>query len=218
MPKKRMSGKRRGRNSPAAGAVIRSERALPGGIRDSYRFSRTWFNATLSIAVGGGATGAINLNNGIPTLLASFLATYDLFKVDHAVVRFIPRFNVNGEGSITDSELPQIATVVNYDDSSAPASFDAVLGQGMSRMQRFDREVRVLARPYLLSSPYVVSGPQPPGILTPRDTWLNTSIIAAAWSMPLCKFAISVTTQLPANAKVDVYVEGHFIVAQHITG
>jgi len=220
MPNKRKSGKRNGRNRSAAGAVMRIERAPPGGIRDLYRFSRTWYNATLTIAVGGGATGAINFNSNIPAALQTFMATFDLFKVDHAIVRFIPRFNVNGEGPTagTDSELPQIATVVNYDDSASPASLDAVLGQGMARLQRFDREVRVLCRPYMLASPAVSSGPAIAGILTPRDTWFNTVLFGTNWSMPLCKFGISVTTVLPANAKVDILVEGHFIVAQHLTG
>jgi len=224
MPARRRNRPNRGRKAKGKmstrAMVRRDERAPPGNVRDVYRLVRTWFNATVTMPPGTAVLGAINLNSNLPAGLTNFFTGFDLFKIDHVKVRFIPRWNVSGTNAAsTDDELPLIATVVNYDDSTAPVSFDAVMAQGGTRMTRFTREVRVTSFPYLLAVPFAASGTPPPGILTPRDTWLNTTLFTTATtvSFPCCKFGISAVASPPGSGKVDIWMEAHFLLAQHFS-
>jgi hypothetical protein len=218
MPRRRiMPPRRRSRASPAA-TQRSSERAPPGAIRDLYRFTRTWLNATVAMTANTAVLGAINLNSNIPSNLNTFLQSFDLMKIDHVKVRFIPRFSVNTSPSVgLDDQLPQIAIVPNYDDSVAPPSVDNVLGQGQAVLRRFDREQSITVYPSMLMAAATASG-SATVLLHVRDSWINASAFAFTTSVPLCKFAVTAVSGVPAAGLFDIYMEAHFILAQHISG
>jgi len=217
--------KQRRRGPP--GQRNRPRRAMPGpsrdlmGIRDTYRFQRTWVAAQSQIVAGSPFLSSISLiQTAIPAGLTTFLGEFDLFRFRSIRIRWVPHWNVNGTNIAgADDELPLIARVVNYDDGNNPASFDAVCGQGGAIVERFNRPVSLTVRPHALGQQIVTTGSMPSVVLYPGDAWFNTAALTTyACYWPLAKFAIQSTSGVAASGRFDIVLDLDLELAQHLSG
>jgi len=220
MPKRtnRAARKGRKRRTPARNSG-RNEARPPRGITDVYRFSRQFLALNGTIVAGSPFLQALSLQplTSFPSTMSTFIQRYDLFRIESVEIFLIPRFNVSAAGAVNDEQLPQIAIVVNYDDITAPASVDAVLAQGNSTIQRFDRTIRRVVHPRALLPVQQTTGIATTAfMLSAHDTWFNTSILATAVFFPMLKFAITATSLAPGGGAVDVWYKVNLVLAQHL--
>jgi len=217
--------KRRTRAAPAARSRPRGRMPGPGkdlmGIRDTYRFQRTYVASSNTITAGSAFVAAVSfLQTTMPAALATYALTWDLFRFRSVRVRWVPYWNVNASNAATiDDELPLIARVPNYDDSTAPATFDTVCGQGGAIVERFTRAVSLTVRPHALGPQIVSTGSQPSTVLYPTESWYNTAALGSfPTTWPMCKYAISATASVPGNGRFDILFDVDLEFAQHVSG
>jgi len=192
---------------------------LPRGIKDVYTLNRRYLAASYQLTAGSPTYAAVSLaSSGFSSNLKQFISLYDLVKVNWLKVTFVPRFRVNDTGAAgTDGELPQITTVVNYDDFTAPTSYDQVLGQAGSVTRRLQEEFSVMTTPRPLAT--VFGGTASSTALLPQDTWLNSSFLTTYnGNMPALKFGITAINNAPANGWIDVYQTVSITLAQSVSG
>lgn len=197
-----------------------SELSVPRlvGVRDTYVLDRELLFTTFQMVVGSPFFAALSMTPAAwPSNLLNFIAQFDLGMVDHVIVKFIPRWNVN-TAAVVDDEIPQLITVPNFDDNTTPGAVDYVLGQGNSIMTRLTGPVIRRFCPGLLLPVGVTSGAMPLVSVSFRQ-WVNTSAFVTYPTLwPLCKLAITSTAGLPGSGKIDVYYKIRLHLKQHVTG
>jgi len=144
----------------------------------------------------------------------SFLTAWDLFRFDRIEVIFTPGWQTSSTGTV-----PMIAAVRNYDDSSAPASFDAVAGAGGSVLRLFNRPVRLrCSAPALLTPANATGSAVTNGIVT-IGQWLNPAIVTITnMLVPLVKYAVSAVAVAPGGGTYWVNIRIHLSLAQPVMG
>lgn len=210
MPKKSKINSRRRQRSNRSALIIPPK---PLGIAGTFRLQRTQRVATYTMVVASPTLQALVLATAtFGSALLTFLLTWDLLYIRSIRVRLFPRWNVNAGNA--NSEIPQIAWVVNTDDGATPTSFDQVQGQGGAKLTTFDKEIKVMTSPRILVNP---SG-SAVGTILVRDQWLNTSLLSGGFNAPLMKFAVSALNFIPASGAFDVYYDFDFELRQALTG
>jgi len=152
----------------------------------------------------------------LPANLRTFILSFDYFRIAKMTARFVPRWSWGTTGSI-----PQLALVANYDDASAPASVDYVLGQsGCKYYTRWDREVKVSLSPAAIMQILGTSSVFYQGLLNPlRDAWFNTSIVNSTVFFPLVKYAVPACTTVPGtDGAFDILYDFVFELRQPLSG
>jgi len=146
------------------------------------------------------------------------MLVWDLFRINSIRVRFVPRWNVNAVNTIADEGLPQIATVINYDDFAVPSSYNAVLQQGNAKVRIFKSVVSVMTRPHALIAPYVSSGSAFFSGLLPADMLYNTNYITGAnFGFPMVKMGVtSPAGGVPGGGIFDTYYDVDIELFQHL--
>jgi len=201
------------------GRVVKLPNNMPHGVNDFYRFNRIYKYSTNTLTAGSPQLFALVFNQAtVPSAVSTFFAAWDLFRIESIDVRIIPHWSVNTTSGIgTDDEIPQIAWVLNIDDSNAPSSFDAVLGQGAARMRRFDREIRFRTYPRI-QGPTTSTGSVAYIATGPSDTWYNTAAIYNFSSIfYMAKVGVSAVASVPGAGVYDVYFDLHLTFCQHTT-
>lgn len=163
---------------------------------------------------------ALDLNPGtkFPVNLKTYIGLWDLARLNWVKIRFIPRWNVNTSvAGAADDEIPQLSFVINYDDTTPPASVDFVNGTSGSKMVRFDKEVSVTCCPGPLT-PVLLTGGGYANSMLGFKGWVNSNMFTFNTIMPMLKYAVSATTAVPANGNFDVYADVNITLAQAVTG
>lgn len=142
-------------------------------------------------------------------------SNYDLYRINRVRVSFIPYFNVNGTNSIgADDQLPQIAWVRNYDDNSAPVTYDAVMAQSGVRFARFNRPIHVVVVPRALAA-IAAAGGNTNGLLIGPGAWFNAGGPAVLFLG--LKFGITPVTGLAGAGRFDINYQVDITCLQNIT-
>jgi len=218
MPSRKRSSRNR-RKAPRRRQLIVSPGNQPSGITTKYRLLRSFNIGSTGITAGTTFLGNFSfLTSNIPASLSNFFLVWDLFRINSIRVRFVPRWNVNSVNAVADEGLPQIATVVNYDDFAVPSSYNAILQQGNAKVQIFKSVVSVMTRPHALIAPYVSSGSSFFSGLLPADMLFNTNYITGAnFGFPLVKMGVtSPAGGVPGGGIFDTYFDVDIQLFQHL--
>jgi len=189
-------GRPQGRRRAAYPQTPRTLRGLSG----RFNYQRTYAAITVALTGGANTYGALSLSgSSMPSSMQSMLLTFDVCTVNWVDVLFIPQWNVNAVSS-GDEGVPQIAVVRNYDDFTAPATFDNVLSQRGSRLTQFMRPFRMRTFPRGLNYAFTGTSPGFYGV-NPSQQWLNTTYFGSSVNgqLPMLKFVIGSPTAPPAN-------------------
>jgi len=228
MPAKRNQNRRRrgGRRASRrqGGARSFSSRASrpdnfaprPLGVGRIFRVVRNWQQASLTLSSSTAQLGIVNLGvSAFSSAFDAFLISWDLARFDSIEVSFVPSWGV----SVSSGAIPMIAVVPNYDDSTAPASFDFVAGAGGSIMRSFNRPIRRRCSAPGLLTPAIVSGTPATNALVLCGQWFNPSIVTITnMSVPLVKYAISSVATVPASGLFFINLRIHLSLAQPVMG
>jgi len=181
----------------------------PVGTGPVYRFSRAWLQATVSMVAGSPYLSAISIGSGSwPSPFVAFLQTFDMFRIDSVTVTLAPRWNVSASTGLAFApvDLPSMAVVRNYDDTTAPTTFDAVFGAlGAVVRHQWVRPVTVRSTPGVLV--YTAGSTGAYATLSPRGTWLNTNNFSANnIAVPCAKFAVQPCANLPGDGQINIFI------------
>jgi len=218
MPAKRNQNRRRNRGGRRRGPGTRQTlTSVPRGVGTPFRYQRNFVAASNTLSAGSAYLAALTLGPATwPSAFSALIASnYDLYRVDHVKVTFVPYFNVNGTNSVgADDSLPQICWVINYDDTSTPASYDAVMAQTGSRFTRFNRPVSVNVQPRALAS-IASAGGNTNGMLIGPGAWFNAGGSSVLFLG--LKYGITATTGTPGGGRFDINYQVHLTCLQNIT-
>jgi len=221
MPKNRTRNSR-GQRRPRRGGAPRGPPWEPITRLDRYELDRTFLHSTITAVAGANILQVLVLNpSTFPATLSTFFTSFDYCIMRSVRVTVIPRWNVNGQGSVTDEELPQIAMAPNYDDFLAPTSFDGVLGLGNCRFRRFTGPFGMNLHPRPLTTLPVTSGSPPFMALLPATTPINSFAFMAGSAVlfPMARLAIgspSIPPTWPGGGHVDIYYRLKFTLFQRL--
>jgi len=201
MPKNRRNTVRRGGRGRPQGRRRTPFPQTPANLRGltgRFVYQRMYQNSAITLTGGTNSYGALPLQaSTMPSGMVAMLQSFDVCTVNWVDVTFVPQWKVN-TFAVTDEGIPQLAVVRNYDDFSAPSSFDSVLAQRGVRMIQFGRTFKIRAFPRgLVQAPTTGS----PGFyfISALQQWMNTTYWANGGSMPMIKFAIGSPTLAPTN-------------------
>jgi len=191
--RRRKSTRNRGRRAP-----FPQTPANLRGLTGRFVYQRMYQNSSITLTGGANSYGALPLAaSAMPSGMVSFLATFDVCTVNWVDITFIPQWKVN-TFAVTDEGIPQLAVVRNYDDFSAPSTFDAVLAQRGVRLIQFAHPLKIRCFPRGLN--YATSTTAAGFYFIPANqTWMNTSYWGNGGSMPMAKFAVGSPTSTIAN-------------------
>jgi hypothetical protein len=164
-----------------------------------FNFHREWLASTLTFTAGSPLLVAVGLSaSSIPSVFANFLNSWDLIQFTDVDVTIEPLFDVNTSAG----QLPAIAWTPNYDDTGAPASYDAVAGIGSSKQRTFNRAI---TQRCLCNTVFSASGAT--NLVVLQQPWINAGVwTSSSNTMPLMKFAVqampTVLGQLNVRFKV----------------
>jgi len=208
--------RRNGRGRASRRLAVAPITSMPRGVGTPFRYERKFVYQSNTLAVGSPFLAALGFGmNTWPSAFATLIgASYDFFRIDGVTVTFIPYFNVNGTNSVgVDDQLPQIAWVSNYDDNSAPVSYDAVLAQTGSRFRRFDRPISHSVVPRALSA-VAAAGGNTNALLIGPGAWFNAGGPAVLFLG--LKYGITALSGTPAGGRFDVNYSIHLTCIQNI--
>lgn len=173
--------------------------------------------STYTLSAGSPFLGTQNVGpSSWPSAFFTLIGSnFDIYRYNRVKITWIPYFNVNATNGVgADDNLPQIAWVSNYDDTSTPASYDAVLAQSGSRFRRFDRPVSLTLVPRALTS-VAAAGGNTNAALTMPGAWYNCGGPAVLFLG--AKFAITASSGTPGGGRFDVNYEIDISCLQNIT-
>jgi hypothetical protein len=115
----------------------RTRVARPLNRGNVHHFKRTFQSADISNLTAGASAGAYapaftNLPNN-----TEFSALFDEYRINKVVVKFVPNFtgsDLNPNASF--NSLPNIYTILDYDDNNTPANLDELLQYPNMKMTR----------------------------------------------------------------------------------
>lgn len=180
---------------------------MPRGVGTPFHYRRNFVAFSVSLSPSTPYLSALNFgSNTWPIAFSAMIAAnYDLYRINHVKVSFIPYFNVNATNATGgDDQLPQIAWVINYDDTASPGSYDLVMAQTGSRFTRFNRTVSVTVQPRALGA-VAASGGNTNGFLIGPGAWFNAGGSAVLFLG--LKFAITGVSAVAGAGRFDINYE-----------
>jgi hypothetical protein len=204
------------RNESRAMAASRSV-PPPLGVGTIFKVTRNWQQANIVMAAGTFVLAVANMAvSSFSAAFDNFLTSWDLARFDYVDVTFAPAWG----SAVSTGSIPMIAIVPNYDDSSAPASFDAVAGAGGSVLRLFNRPVRKrCSAPVLLTPAIAGGGTLATNGLVAFGQWFNPGIVTLTnLAVPLVKYAITAVPTIPAGGQVFINLRIHLSLAQPVMG
>jgi len=200
MPRGRKPIRRGGRGRPQGRrrAPFPQTPVMLRGLTGRFVYQRMYQNSSITLTGGANSYGALSLAAAnMPSGMVTMLQTFDVCTVNWVDITFIPQWKVN-TFAVTDEGLPQLAVVRNYDDFSAPATFDEVLRQRGVRLIQFGRTFKIRSFPRGLN--YATTTGSPGFYFIPSgQTWMNTTYWNNLGTMPMAKFAVGSPTNTPSN-------------------
>jgi len=221
MPARRVQQRRAGSRKASGRARRVSLRPREMHLGPSFNFSRSWLQARLNLALGGGATlGTITMGwSSMPSALQAFLTSFDLIRVKRVRVTFSPSWSMTPLGAAS-AELPTLALAANYDDNVVPTTYDSVTGTSNVRIHhQWSKPIHITVTPSFIQ-PVGISSAQN-AVVVPVGAWVNpTTMFSAGVSVvsPMLKYGASGVNVAVGSGAFEVWLRIDFETVQAGTG
>lgn len=136
-----------------------------------HHFKRTLIGTDIPTATVTSYGAVFFRLNQLPDF-TEFQNLYDQFRINKVVWKLVP--NVNSAESGAAQKLPQVHSVCDYNDSTAPTTLDELVQYNNYRMTMGSRIHNRKLTPAFLDNVYVTSAIQRPGNPNYKQ-WLSTS-------------------------------------------
>jgi hypothetical protein len=153
--------------------------------------------------------GALSFKLNLLDNYTEFTALFDMYKIDYIEVKFIPQFNM--QTITTNSTItPNLYTVLDYDDATAPASISELRQFSTFREDRFDYVVTRAIQPRMAVAAYS-------GAFTSyanTRSWVDCNSPGIEWYG--VKYGASAGASGQTNLQTWSYVVSYYISFKHV--